>query len=640
MPGASWITHEQSNFLKSKVDGFCMSQLQGDVAAYITNTNREWFTKWPEVAEHFKDHTGRTLMENELTNEQMKQLGVYTKQCHAVHQIHSFLYHVSSASGRSCMTQFMKTITKIMSSTTNHTHGPSAVEHYIQTKYKSNPNVKAKIKTQLKNNDHDQKRHISALCLEAAKSMAACGDSFVSQMENEAKMECARHAEEVRMELEALCNPSEVMRLQSLEGLSGVVGQLLDIIHETTGWHGSMYLGGPDPQVNGEVRVFSFHHGKGATRFNFQPFTAFLKGTFSSATSTKTSPQDVINITAVEPAISIATLVPNITAPVPNIATPVPSFTTPVLSIAAPVATQTSPLAALHGLGESSMLQNGIHYSLDELLSFDPDSIDFSQVDTSSFSLPMLSGPPPSPRCPDLPILPAPPVDGQDSPMSSYDGNAAATNAPFMSSPPRFHRIESNGALKESCAPHPHPVTKGTKIPSIYDHFDIPSSASPAPLMATEVPSKVPMPLASEVSSDLPIHTPSMSLPTAAPSASEELGAFSVSLPAAATLISSSPSATPMEDSQMDDPSPMGNSPPNTDVTMQQPFDDIINQSCHCSNCSHVPSTRLEEANHIGSENTMKKGHNRALPTKIENQTVRAMKIHWLALQKLVTHNQ
>lgn len=73
-----------------------------------------------------------------------------------------------------------------------------------------------------------------------------------------------------------------------------MVGQLLDVIHETTGWHGSVYLGGPDPRVNGEVRVFSFHHGKGATCFNFretladhharivEPFTAFLKGAFSS----------------------------------------------------------------------------------------------------------------------------------------------------------------------------------------------------------------------------------------------------------------------------------------------------------------------------------------------------------------------
>lgn len=86
-----------------------------------------------------------------------------------------------------------------------------------------------------------------------------------------------------------------------------MVGQLLDAIHEMTGWHGSVYLGGPDPRVNGEVRVFryvhldtffacsnlySFHHGKGFSGFNFrdtlpdhhgrivEPFTAFLKGAF------------------------------------------------------------------------------------------------------------------------------------------------------------------------------------------------------------------------------------------------------------------------------------------------------------------------------------------------------------------------
>ncbi|KAG2360388.1 hypothetical protein BDR07DRAFT_1487044 [Suillus spraguei] len=143
-------------------------------------------------------------------------------------------------------------------------------------------------------------------------------------MENEAKVKCARHMDQVKMELEALCNPSEAMRLQSLESLSGVVGQLLDIIYQTTGWHGSMYLRGPDPQVNGEVHVFSFHHGKGVTGFNFwetltdhhghiiEPFTAFLKGMFSNATTMKSSLKVVPDITAVDPAI---------TAPVPSIAT-------------------------------------------------------------------------------------------------------------------------------------------------------------------------------------------------------------------------------------------------------------------------------------------------------------------------------
>lgn len=112
------------------------------------------------------------------------------------------------------MTQFTKTITKIMGATTNCTRGPSAVEHFIQTEYKSNPDVKAEIETQMKNNNYIQKPRISALCLEAAKSMAARGDSFVIQMENKAKIECAHRMDQAKMELDVLCSPSEAMRIQ------------------------------------------------------------------------------------------------------------------------------------------------------------------------------------------------------------------------------------------------------------------------------------------------------------------------------------------------------------------------------------------------------------------------------------------
>ncbi|KAG1810687.1 uncharacterized protein BJ212DRAFT_1484252 [Suillus subaureus] len=123
--------------------------------------------------------------------------------------------------------------------------------------------------------------------------MAAHGEEFVHHMEVEAKIECAHRADKVKADLEAIHTPTESLKAQCLEGLGGLVGQLLDAIHETTGWHGSVYLGGPDPCVNGEVHVFSFHHGKGFSGFNFremlpnhhghivEPFTAFLKGTFT-----------------------------------------------------------------------------------------------------------------------------------------------------------------------------------------------------------------------------------------------------------------------------------------------------------------------------------------------------------------------
>jgi hypothetical protein len=86
MPGMSWMTREQSIWLKSKLDGFRLSQLQGEVAAYLANTNREWFEKWPA---HFKDDhstgpTGLSPTEDQLTQEQIDRLGHHIKLRQAV----------------------------------------------------------------------------------------------------------------------------------------------------------------------------------------------------------------------------------------------------------------------------------------------------------------------------------------------------------------------------------------------------------------------------------------------------------------------------------------------------------------------------------------------------------------------------
>jgi len=86
MPGTSWMTREQSIWLKSKLDGFRLSQLQGEVATYLANTNREWFEKWPA---HFKDDhstgpTGLSPREDQLTQEQIDRLGQHIKLRQAV----------------------------------------------------------------------------------------------------------------------------------------------------------------------------------------------------------------------------------------------------------------------------------------------------------------------------------------------------------------------------------------------------------------------------------------------------------------------------------------------------------------------------------------------------------------------------
>ncbi|KAG0696320.1 hypothetical protein DFH29DRAFT_879425 [Suillus ampliporus] len=527
----SWMTHEQADFLKSKVDGFCLSQLQGEVAAYCTNTYREWFEKWPEVAAHFKDDAGITLMESQLTNDQMKELA------------NMFLF----VPGR--VTQFTKTITKIMGTTTNRTRGPSAVKHYIQTEYKANPEVKAEIVTQMKNNSN--KPHISILRSEAAKSMAAHGKEFIHHMEAEAKIECARHADQAKADLEAIHTPTESLKTQCLEGLGGVIGQLLDAIHETTGWHGSVYLGGPDPRVNGEVRVFSFHHGKGFSGFNFretlpdhhghivEPFTAFLKGAFNLSVTPLVG-ESLVNETSASIGCNITVV--NASHPSTNsTVTPPARESSPSASIGPKITTLAmshNSASTLQGPKCDVKLLDGIHptppvplldpsLSLEHLLSLDPELMDFSQVDLDSFNLPTFPSLPPSP----------------DSPISCWNRDAALD---FIS-PPCFRRIESK------------------------------SPDNPQPLHALQLLSTlVPPSVSTEADSQLPA-----TLMDPEPVTSMETSAI--------TSVDSAPltPSTPLM--------------PSADALVPAITSDIMNQSrCH-STRSHVPSTHLEEANHIDS---------------------------------------
>ncbi|KAG2131724.1 uncharacterized protein EDB93DRAFT_1255417 [Suillus bovinus] len=230
-----------------------------------------------------------------------------------------------------------------------------------------------------------------------------------------------------------------------------------------TGWHRSVYLRGPDPRVNGEIRVFSFHHGKGFSGFNFhktlpnhhscivESFTAFLKGAFNSSMTLPVGESLVDE--------SSASIGPDITAvnashPSTNstVIPPTRESSTSAgigLKITA-LATPHSSTSTLQGPRHNVKLLDEIHHtpsvplldpllSLEHLLSLDPESMDFSQVDLDSFNLPMFPSLPPSPVSQGLLILSAAPVNDQDSPISSWNRDAVLG----LISPPCFWRIES-----------------------------------------------------------------------------------------------------------------------------------------------------------------------------------------------------
>ncbi|KAG2159204.1 uncharacterized protein EDB93DRAFT_1099616 [Suillus bovinus] len=588
MPGASWTTHEQTVWLKSKMDGFCLSQLQGSVSAYLNQLCLEWFVKWPEVGIHFKDSTtGIPLTEAELTSDQIKELGKLVKQHKG--QLRSYCYRGASSAGRACHTQFTKTITK---------HVDLPLEHFLQMDYKEDSSIKEEVMAQVEN--------------EASKVMAACGEAYVMQMKEQAKAKC----------------------------LGGVARQLLETIFETTGWHGSIYLGGPDPCANGDVHVFSFHHGKGSTGFTFcdslpdhtkqivEPFTMFLKGTF--ATSTTSAPPEVLEHIDVLSGVDMFN-------PTPLTFNPIP----PTTSDSVPI---------MEGGGVSiHPTENELHTMIHPT-SHGPHEYTFpnSSFDSGFYESlnPYLSLPEPEPDTESgLPILP--PFLSQNSPDTPITAWEKDLDAGRITSFLHLILAPPFPSGHGKTIPRVRPVTLGkAKAPSIYDHLCDSTSISPhAPLavLVSTVPMVPAVPVPATRMSASPTPPPSASAtltantsappatPAASPFASASPathGSATPATPAADVPLFAYPPTSPTAVAPVADVS-LSASPPTTTIDLApkapmsnmsmsikmcpasttvdqttkevQPFNDVLNQSFRHGSQMRLPSTRLTDANKIGS---------------------------------------
>ncbi|KAG2117622.1 hypothetical protein DEU56DRAFT_761359 [Suillus clintonianus] len=615
MPGVSWMTREQSAWLKTKVDAFRLSQLQGETTVFFANTSREWFENWPEAAVHFKDsETGVPLTKSQLSEEQTVELGLHLQKCRS--KLRSYFYRSNSAAAQGRVTQFTKTITKLMGSTTARTRGPSAVEYFIQTEYKDNNAIKDEISSKIAS--CTQQNRMALLRTEATKAMTARGQEYVLKMEREAKAECELRVQKAKAEMEALSNPSDSAKLQCIEGLGGLIGQLLQSIHDTTGWNGSVYIGGPDPRVGGDLRVYSFHHGKGTTGLNFrdtlpdhhtriiEPFTTFLKGAFAASVQERIPDSSPSSMDTIVPLMdtsvpysspsSMDTIVPSPSSmdtivPSPSsIDTIVPLMDTTDF-LAAPTATQEVPHASADQFFPINPPINPFSFHpIDDSLdmsgefSFDPipddslnlipgNSFDLSNealdnflADSQSYLLQSTADGTEGPQL----ILPPFPYADNSQPSQS------------ILSPPRFRsalaRIKSkspSGNYKK--VPRPRPFRGGTG-PSHGLYRDSPPPSVPPAAPATHHHDSPPPVPATH-------HRDSPSVPPAAPATHPS------SLPPAETP----PRATTAAPSSQ---LPADNEP----MENLQPLDDIVNNQVRRSSRVHVPSTRTTEANNIGAD--------------------------------------
>lgn len=212
---------------------------------------------------------------------------------------------------------------------------------------------------------------------------------------------------------------------------------------------------------------------------------------------------------------------------------------------------------------------------IDSSLSFDFSAID--SFDSSFFTSRSIRDL--SPERGHLPILPAPTV-APDTPISSWNRDVAAGNLPFIS-PPRFRgaltRIGSNVVQS---APLPTTAIQPTPLSTMALQV---ATATPTPMDELGVTSDQALNDQTRPTTVQPAPLPTMApqVATAVSTPTNELGAMS---------------EQPLNDQTRG---------MNVDDIMQ-PLDDIVNEPRRSAR-SHVPSTRLEEANRIGNVNIPKK---------------------------------
>ncbi|KAG6807632.1 hypothetical protein H0H92_006876 [Tricholoma furcatifolium] len=147
----------------------------------------------------------------------------------------------------------------------------------------------------------------------------------------------------------------------AIKEIPSFLGPVLHGLRQRTGWAFSVLMGGPDPSINGDINVASFHVGENPSRLNFskavpnfersfmEPYTEFLLTVYSPETRRSralgaiqerdTQQKDVEGSLTENEVTS--------TTPASNIQTPSTSLTPPpsLASNASPVASQTrSPL--------------------------------------------------------------------------------------------------------------------------------------------------------------------------------------------------------------------------------------------------------------------------------------------------------
>ncbi|KAH9922229.1 uncharacterized protein B0H18DRAFT_1121046 [Fomitopsis serialis] len=288
MPPKSWATPEQLQFFKERIQGFLAAQKANKVSQFMTETESEFFEKWPELTKMY----GPDVALDDLTEEQMTKYGAALQK--RKDQMRSKFYNDVYATRRD--TPKALTLAALLPAAPPPAkRAPQRLEAYSKLYYQDK--VKASVADATKDEDVPEARNINIVRRELASAFSleppevqAEVQSYIQQQK--AAIELAKKAAAT---MPSLANRTPEEYNSAIKELPQFLGPLLKVASELTGLSISCYGGGPWPEEGGALQTFSFHIGKTAAGHDFaatyaghekyvmQPFGKFLNAKYPPA---------------------------------------------------------------------------------------------------------------------------------------------------------------------------------------------------------------------------------------------------------------------------------------------------------------------------------------------------------------------
>ncbi|KAH7906733.1 hypothetical protein BJ138DRAFT_1104900 [Hygrophoropsis aurantiaca] len=312
MPPQSWTTPEQEAFLLLHKNDFLKAQLQARTPSFFQILDHEWFQKFPEKDVLFPGVP-------ELTEEQKIRLGkaVETRK----KQIKNYLRNHSHTKGRAVLS-VTKTVNKMLTDKAKGARGPTTNEVAMKMLYREEvqPIIRAGIESGLYVTPGDKLMAVRTLTAEALEK---AGPSIKAEALAQ-KLSSSKRQSKHDVSEEPLPRTNyDYARAQA--DFPIVAGQWCEAMESLTGCSFSIFMGGPDPHLDGEINVVSYHTGASESGTTFSqavkdfdkrftiPWSDFLSSVYPASTRKLRAIDAVVNDQSATPSDSLVIQKPSST---------------------------------------------------------------------------------------------------------------------------------------------------------------------------------------------------------------------------------------------------------------------------------------------------------------------------------------